>query len=333
LVHRVPGARLAKNFLVHLVTARPMPPPSVNGAARIPINTIIVGTTGVCNASCIHCPTNKPLIEHLPTGVMPLPLYKSIIDQLADHCTISGCICYGLFGDALLDPYVVERVRYTRERLPHVPVQFSTNGAAYLRAKHKVLAEYVTHFGLHIESLRPEVYNELMQPLRLERVLPKVEMIIEDFGEKTFVAIPVSRANLGEIPAMRAWFKERGAGLVLAAPLSNRCNPTPAFDRLALDPQQTQCGGHVADSFIIDWAGDAYICCNDFQKEDCIGDFSTQTLLEVYNSPERKRVRDMLDAGRWSEMKTCSKCKFDNMLPDEEIDRLAAGGAMQLDAG
>ena len=41
---------------------------------------VILGTTGLCNASCIHCPTGNAETAHTPQTPMPMPLFKKIVD-------------------------------------------------------------------------------------------------------------------------------------------------------------------------------------------------------------------------------------------------------------
>ena len=105
---------------------------------------VILGTTGTCNASCVHCPTGKAVTSHVPRGDMPMELFNKIIDGIADLGITVGAIGFGLFGDALLDPLVVERARHLRSRLPLVPLWINTNGAAFSRAKHSSLNDLVS---------------------------------------------------------------------------------------------------------------------------------------------------------------------------------------------
>jgi radical SAM protein with 4Fe4S-binding SPASM domain len=281
-------------------------------APKIALRNIMIGTTNVCNASCIHCPTNKVETDHVPRGVMPMEAFKSLIDQLANESTIEGFIGIGVHGDGLVDPLILERARYVHEKMPEVVLHVNTNGAAYAPAKHKALKEVIHVLALHTESLKPDVYNDLLRPLRLERVGPKMDMILEDFGAKTFVSVPVSRANHAELDEIEDHFLSRGAAGVLFGPLTNRCSKDKeTFARLAFDPLPGSCPGSVAQDLIIDWDGVVMVCCNDFARELPIGDFSKQTLKEVVNSPERAKVAELLDAGRWSELATCSRCEFD----------------------
>ena len=91
---------------------------------------------------------------------MPSGLFRDIIGQIADcGWKISGNHSLGLFEDALLDEFIVERCEYARRFLPSAPIAVNTNGAAYNRAKHLALREIVTAIALHVESYKPQVYT------------------------------------------------------------------------------------------------------------------------------------------------------------------------------
>src|SRR6187402_68849 len=74
------------------------------------LNSLILGTTGTCNASCIHCPTGKASTANSPRGTMPMAMFKQIIDGVvAEGVAIDSHLAFGLFGDGLVDPLVLER--------------------------------------------------------------------------------------------------------------------------------------------------------------------------------------------------------------------------------
>ena len=71
---------------------------------------IRIETTNICNAHCIMCPREKLDREK---GTMSIDLFKKIIDEVKDYGVES--VFLGGFGEALLDPYMVERVRYVKQ--------------------------------------------------------------------------------------------------------------------------------------------------------------------------------------------------------------------------
>ena len=209
------------------------------------LSAVIMGTTGTCNASCIHCPTGKASTAHSPRGTMPMDIFRKVIDGIVEEgLSIDSHIAFGLFGDGLVDPLVLERARYLRERLPDALFSVNTNGAAYNSAKHAALYEHVTLISLHCESLTPATYDYLMTPLRAKNVFPKYEKILKDFPGKVRISVPVSRANMDELATMRDWFMERGAHEVVFDPMASRCmEDRSLFDRLSLAPARVRCTG------------------------------------------------------------------------------------------
>ena len=270
---------------------------------------VMLGTTGLCNASCAHCPTGKAATAHAPRVPMAMPLFERIIDELVEmRLPILGQIAFGLFGDALVDPHVVARTRYARKRLPEVPISINTNAAAFDPGKHAALKAYDPVIGLHCESLVPETFAELMYPLRLERVIVKYERLLETFPGRVHVSIPAHRRNLAELPEMRRWFEARGAHVFLAPMMSRCAEDRSVFDSLVLDPRPARCSSAILDDLTIDCDGRVLGCCQDFTRAEPIGDMQTSSLAEIVFGAVRARRAAMLDAGKHAELATCSRC-------------------------
>ncbi|HEY4115948.1 MAG TPA: SPASM domain-containing protein [Rhizomicrobium sp.] len=283
-------------------------------AESLPAELVFVGigTTGLCNASCIHCPTGKLSTENSPRVPMPMPLFTKLIRGIAElHLEVIQ-MNFGLFGDGLVDPLVVQRARMVRTLIPETNLSVNTNAAAYNRARHKALYPLISMIALHVESLEPSVYNRLMQPLRAERVFPKIAQILEDFPGKVDVSIPVSRLNLQELPAIRDYFLERGARGVHFDTLASRCaEDASVFRSLALDPKKKKCPPRKAKDLIVDCDGRVLMCCQDFSREEPIGNLAETSLLDTLLSAERKLMIQQFSDKRENERKTCSRCYAD----------------------
>lgn len=272
-----------------------------------------LGTTGLCNASCIHCPTGKASTVMSPRNPMQMSLFTAIVDNLFQYgVAVENQVSFGLFGDGLVDPFVVERAQYLRRMLPDVFLSVNTNGAAFNAKKHAALNAENMVLALHCESLDPETYNDLMQPLRAERVFPKFEEILETFPGKVHVSVPVSRRNYAELRAVRDWFLERGAARVCFDPLSSRCvEDRSVFDAISLGPAPIACSSDILNDMIIDCDGTVLICCQDFTRSEPVGNLTKTPFGEIFQTARRLKVREMLDNGCHGELATCSKCFAD----------------------
>jgi radical SAM protein with 4Fe4S-binding SPASM domain len=300
-----------------LAKARPRPEGGVPH-----LNAVGIGTTGTCNASCVHCPTGKASTANSPRGTMPMDLFRKIIDGIADEgVAVDSHIGFGLFGDGLVDPLVLERARYLRERLPDVLFSVNTNGAAYNHAKHAALYDYVTLIALHCESLTPATYDYLMTPLRAKNVFPKYETILKDFPGKVRVSVPVSHANRDELPHIRAWFMERGAREVVFDPMSSRCmEDLSLFHKLSLAPARIRCSSQVTRDLIVDCDGTVVPCCNDFVREKPLGNLAIESFRETMTNLARRQFAQTMDEGRHDEVPLCTRCFGDLRTPNFPFD-------------
>lgn len=259
----------------------------------------------------MHCPTGKPETDHIPALPMTMKLYGRLVGELARRGVDN--FGFGLFGDGLLDPFISERVALTRLVLPDVQVTVNTNGAAYNRIKHKALAADLNSIIVHVESLKPDLYAEIMAPLRLERVLPKVDMILEDFGPKTILGLPLHKLNIDERDELVDYFMARGAGGVFLSPTSNRASVQTRFDDIAFLPMKGFCRSDILRNLMIDYTGLVLLCCNDFKRQEPIGDPRLQSLDEILQDHRRLEMGRKLDAGEWGGISTCSMCKWDGV--------------------
>jgi hypothetical protein len=216
------------------------------------LRNVILGTIGVCNASCPHCPTNKPVLDAMDGGPMDWDLFARIIDQIAEaRLGIEGVLAFGLQGDALMDPMVVKRARYVKERLPQAKLLINTNAGPWNERRHGELIDLVDIWSIHVEAVTPELYARLMAPLRARIVFPKVERIIALAPGKVSIAAPLSQANLPEFAALRAYWAERGAPVMPLA-FANRTIDSLDFYGYALAPVPGTCRQEVAGELVVD---------------------------------------------------------------------------------
>jgi radical SAM protein with 4Fe4S-binding SPASM domain len=286
------------------------------------INALILGTTGTCNASCIHCPTGKESTARSPRGTMSMALFRKIIDGVVEQgLAIESHIGFGLFGDGLVDPLVLERAKYAHERLPDAILSVNTNGAAYNHSRHAALFPHITLLALHCESLVPETYDFLMTPLRAKNVLPKYEQILRDFPGKVRISIPVSRANRDELTATRAWFMKHGAKEVVFDPMSSRCmQDQTLFNQLSLSPSRIRCDANVTRDLIVDCDGMVLPCCNDFAREQPIGNLTFEKFEQTMRSLARRQFAERMAKGEHDCIPLCSRCFGDIRTPDFPFD-------------
>jgi radical SAM protein with 4Fe4S-binding SPASM domain len=286
------------------------PEPSIRA-----LKDINFGTTGICNASCVHCPTNKKSVTRMPHGIMTAQLFEKIINELADG-GFTGEIHFGLFAEPLEDPILVDRMKLIKRRLPSSEISIASNAALYDPARHADIIDYVDHLGLHVEALDPDVYNRIMHPLKADRVIPKVNAIIELAQQKqrnvVSVTTPVHKDNLSQIRGLSNYFREKNVATDFTC-LSSRAWEGGPYTKMSLAPNGGICmPASMVDTMFIDWDGAVVPCCFDFSKSMPLGDLNHQTMEQVFEGAAWRDMYELFRRGDWSSREACSKCRADD---------------------
>jgi radical SAM protein with 4Fe4S-binding SPASM domain len=274
------------------------------------LRSVMIGNSGVCTASCIHCPTNKP---GTPAGsVMSDRIFARIVEGLvACGLPIEGAIGFGVYADPLTDRKLAQRIRMVKEALPGVRVTISTTGAAFVPRQEEAIALADT-VGVHVESLDPATYDRLMTPLTHAKVIPRVEALVRFAGKKAVLAIPVHRENVDGIPALEAWWESLGGRKVELQPFTNRLAVAEAVTKLHLAPVGGACTQDLANDLIIDWDGRLLNCCNDFHKKSDLGSVAERSLPELIADARREKFWRLLRNRQWQKVEGCRNCLFDD---------------------
>jgi hypothetical protein len=158
------------------------------------IRTINLGISGVCPASCVHCPTNKSWLDAPRGEVMSEPIFERLVEGLAACGLPVNEISLGPFGDPLTDRRLGERMLRLKAARPEVKLTIATTGAAYT-PRQEAAIQAADGVAVHVESIDPTVYNRLMAPLRFEQVRPRIEALVRVAGHKATLAVPVHKGT------------------------------------------------------------------------------------------------------------------------------------------
>jgi radical SAM protein with 4Fe4S-binding SPASM domain len=275
------------------------------------LNCVIFGTTAVCNASCIHCPTNKDYRKGFPHGRMSLELFTKIVTELAEG-GFPGWFLFGLFGEPLEDPSLEQRLRLIKQLLPQARISIATNCGVYDPGKHAFIVELADDIGVHVEAISPEIYDRLMAPLKAGRVFPKIISLLSlDKEKKIHITTPVHRANLSEITKIRAYFEAYGAREPTFTQIGNRSWEGGPWSELSLLPVGGFCFPEDLRTFVIDWDGAVLGCCLDFSKSAQLGDLTKESVSEVLNGKAWLEMFEIHRTKNWSQKEACSRCRTD----------------------
>lgn len=263
-------------------------------------------TLSLCNADCVFCPYSSLDRKGTP---MADELIAKIVDDLA---AIPRSVPFQLSPFKVNEPFLDKRLfdilALVNEKLPHASITLTTNASPLTEDKLARLARVrsVGYLWISLNDHRPQEYERTMS-LPFARTLERLRSIhrLKAAGRLPFQVV-ASRVGDGS-PQDEEFCQWVNATFPYFAPA--------VFQRGAWIGQvQTQTVA-VPDVACVRWfdvsitaTGVVAHCCMDGRAEFPIGDVSRQHVLEVYNAPHYRALREKtltrLDA------EPCRRCSF-----------------------
>lgn len=265
---------------------------------------VCLETLTLCTAACTFCP--YATLDRKGYR-MPDALIAKVIDDLT---AIPSDLPFTLLPFKVNDPFVDVRIfdilDEVGRRLPNAQIELITNAVALTEKKLERLAHVknLKPLRISLNDHRPDEYEALMQ-MPFARTIDRLETISRAKADGRFdVPVVLTRVGDGSQADLefQTWVAERFPDFHVSI--------QPRSDWLG---QVDMPGGFVPDMGCSMWfelsitsTGVVAHCCMDGEARHPIGDVREQHVLEVYNSPEFRRLREAT-ASRWS-VSPCNSC-------------------------
>ena len=268
------------------------------------IKNVHVETNTCCNAKCIFCPTPK-MNKRIS---MSKKLFYKIIDDLASF-NFSGKVYPYLRNEPMTDPYIFERLKYLREKLPNATIFFSTNGLALNMDK---IVKLLNLEPIIIKISLPRFSKD--QCLKImgidnTKILKNINLLFEegrkrniDNSKDKFLLVMVNAPESEQI-LMRNYLSRRGMenffDLQLWGLVNRGGSVGSIFGKRICHKKIKGCHQGSKEFNINNWFnilanGKVALCCMDWNVEVIFGNMNTQSIKEVWESKRYKEVLDMV---------------------------------------
>lgn len=262
-------------------------------------------TLARCNARCTFCPS--PSLAR--TGArLDDALLDKVIGELADVAHVPMQISPFKVNEPLLDVRLFDLLDSIQERLPKARIALTTNGTPLTRKKLARLAAYSALNTLYVSfnDHRPDAYEQVMG-LPYQRTLERLDTLHNAVASGLFSArVCVSRVGDGtpDDDAFKLWCAARWPhfGIMVSA----RGDWLGQVDTPVVDVPAVGCVRWFELS--VTATGTVAHCCMDGQARFPIGDVREQHVLDIYNSPDFRRLRT--EAVTRLEASPCSGCTY-----------------------
>mgnify|MGYP000029007763 CR=1 FL=1 len=292
--------------------------------------------TNLCNIRCAFCPTSdKPLLKSVgrPAGVMKWELFTKIVDDLKQFPHKLNMINFYKDGEPLVNKKFPEMVRHLRDANVTEKIWTKSNGLLLTPDIVDRLADCgLDQIGFSIIAPNPEGYKETADVVADYDHLRA--MIAYLFSKPVRPKIAAAMTNVGYDDATLEKFYQDFEGITDYTIVNN----LHGWSRTDLKDFAL---GHKADDYdglpnknkivcpwplyqmSVNWNGTVQPCNEDWSWVNILGDASKDSLLDIWNSPERREFLRMQLEGRRSESKACGTCwQVQSQIDDVDEYRL-----------
>lgn len=266
----------------------------------------IVETTAKCNIYCPMCPRETiPQPKQDMTGEVFERLVAGAANS-AEHMMLIG------LGEPLLDGKIFDRIEYCHRHGIHTLL--STNGTLLdEEASARILDSPLAHITLSFDGATKESFEFYRKGARFEKV------------RDNFVRLARMKAERGRGPQIVVQMvrMERNAGET--GDFIRYWSSIPGVDQVRIKEDETNLmrpgAGHAPSDWrhpchylwrgpmYVKWNGDVYPCCQSYMLEGApVGSIASQTVPEIWNSAEMRRMRWLHVQRRAGEIDVCSRC-------------------------
>lgn len=295
LAERHPGSFDAAAFFAQVGVERLRRSPYMDYPLEVHIET-----QAVCNAACGFCP--YPRLERLGTQMDDALIDRILGDLEAIPRELPFSLAPFKVNEPLLDRRIYGLCREINRRLPNARLRLFTNGSPLTDANIERIAgiERLQHLWISLNEHEAERYRATMG-LPLERTLNRLDRLHAEAVAGRFphpVIVSRVRSRDAADDSFAAFVQERyprfGISLL---PHASWAGQVAGGEEKPAPP--TACARWFELSIMAD--GKVALCCMDGEGRHVIGDARTEPLLEIYNRPAYRRLREgaatRLDAG------------------------------------
>lgn len=247
-----------------------------------------------------------------------MDLYKKIIDECSQHQNVERIILY-LNNEPLLDPAIVERIDYAKQKVPWSSVHILTNGSLLNDTRaDKLIQSKLDWIGISFHGIQKETIEKAMG-INFETAFKRICQFIQkvDNSEKnlkdyimiTFLKHPflsnkekqdsfdfwhskgIERISYFDGPVSRAGNVKQLKRVYHKSPIIG-CNTIWTKDMI-----------HVVED------GTVILCCMDWNREVVLGDLKKESISSVWNNERRRIWLGIEGKKRLPEDFLCKKCE------------------------
>ncbi|MCQ9205001.1 MAG: radical SAM protein [Omnitrophica bacterium] len=271
---------------------------------------ITVEITNRCNLKCSMCPRNNVAIEPLD---MPIELFEKVIDEAAQFLPI--CFVPFFRGESLLHPQFIEMLSYAKVR-GLKPIQLATN--AYFLDEQlgsKILDLEIDFLSFSVDVNNPEVYKKIRKNSDFESVFSNILHFLSE-KEKREANLPLVQISAVKTKENVSFMKDfisfwkRKADRVRIYYVHSQDGRLGHNQKDDVGKWQRKPCLKLLSDIVIYSNGQVALCNHDWQRQEFIGDVTVSSIVNIWNNPVYKSIRQRHLDNNLSGFTPCNYCSY-----------------------
>jgi hypothetical protein len=290
----------ASEFLGQVAVKRLRHSPYIDFPAEVHIETLTA-----CNAKCSFCP--YPKLERLGNRMSDDLIDKIIGDLESIPRDLPFALSPFKVNDPLIDKRIFNICTEINHRLPSARLRLFTNGSPLTDSVIERIAriEHLEHLWISLNEYLPDTYFSVMG-IPLERTLKRLDRLHQavESGFPHPIIISRVRDRTTNDESFVNFIRQRYPRFAITVmPYANWAQQVPSMESLPVPAN----GCVRWFELSIMSTGKVALCCMDGEGRHVIGDISTQTVLDIYNSPDYRRLRESVESRKNADF-PCNRC-------------------------
>jgi len=258
---------------------------------------------GSCNRRCSFCPVSYPeIFTNKKEGIVFEDYLKVLNDLRAIE--YKGVILWSMFSEPMLHKEIYELARATKDILPKLSLQMTSNGDSFRRRGDKLAAL----FDAGVDRVNLSLYDGPEQITLFKTIMERYKLSFDQvklrrrYQESGNYGITISNRT-GLIDSNQ--FRDENELAIIDLPLNKSCYYP--FYQVA-----------------IDYDGDVLLCPHDWSRKYIAGNAFRENIWDLWKGPKFSNARKLL-ANNCRSIKSCISCDVSgDFIGKQNFDAFAA---------
>lgn len=272
-----------------------------------------IETVNACNARCTMCTVND--WEKGKNVIMSEALYAKFIDEVAEYADWVETVCLNRDGEPTLDKNLPKRIKKLKD-VGIRKVTFATNGQLLgPPLVHQLIDAGLDDIMVSIDGITKETFEAIRVRLNYETVLENTLNLIRSRNERQVnltirVRMVILERNRHELDEWLAFWHSKVSpqDRIYAKPMHTWGNQLGVESEEMIARYADKPCVSPFSTVIIQVDGKVPLCGVDYNVQHLMGDFSRQSIKEIWNSKAFTEVRTRHANKRRNEIDMCRGC-------------------------